>query len=305
MLVAVGTLACSATLAGAGGLQHWMLDLCAHFPLQCGLVLAMVAVLLVFLRQQIVATVFFVFAAWNGGMLLPQLLPHRSIAPSPAIPFRALLSNVCTENREFDRICALVRQENPDIAIFEEVNAEWMTRLGSLTNQLPHVVAEPREDNFGIALFTRFPLLEKRVIAFGDSEVPTLVVRLRIENTAVTVIATHTMPPVGADRFNLRNGHLQDLARFVNSVSGPVLLLGDLNVSPWSPCFRQFTADSGLHDTSRGQGLQFSWPTTLPLLAVPIDHCLTTDAIRTRNRQIGPAIGSDHFPLLLQLSMDP
>jgi len=38
----------------------------------------------------------------------------------------------------------------------------------------PHVVAEPREDNFGIALFSRIPLTNYCIIELDEAGVPSI-----------------------------------------------------------------------------------------------------------------------------------
>jgi endonuclease/exonuclease/phosphatase (EEP) superfamily protein YafD len=80
-------------------------------------------------------------------------------------------------------------------------------------------------------------------------------------------------------------------------------LLGDLNVTPWSPYFQELLAATGLRDSARGWGLQPSWPTMSLLLRVPIDHCLISPELHVTERTLGPDIGSDHFPLLVTLAV--
>jgi len=259
------------------------------------------ASLLVLLRKRAASVVFGVCALLNLIQLWPQLWPVRVSKTNGDAPLTALLVNVRTENREFAKVRNLAIAKKADVVVFEEVNNEWMSELNSLSSHFTNFVAEAREDNFGIALFSRLPLRDARVEHFGDAEVPSIVAHVLTPAGEVLLVATHPLPPVGAERFNLRNGQLQAVAEYVKSVPGPAIVLGDLNVSPWSYYFKRFAREAGLVDTTRGHGFQPTWPAMLPLLAVPIDHCLCSDSILVLARETGPHIGSDHYPLTIRL----
>jgi endonuclease/exonuclease/phosphatase (EEP) superfamily protein YafD len=299
LLTAAGALACIATLAAMGGRFHWLLDLCSHFPVQCAIFLFLAGVVLGFRRKRAVCAIFLVFALWNAAKLFPQVLSANGPEPSPAVQLKTLLINVQTDNKKFAKVKDLVRARNPDLVVFEEVNDEWMSQLEPLRAAFPHVVAEPREDNFGIVLFSRLPLRDAKVTYFGDAGVPSIVARVATSAGEVVVFATHPLPPVGAEHFNLRNDQLQRIAEYLRTVSGPAILLGDLNTSPWSFHFKRFVQVSALVDTSRGQGWQPTWPVIMPLLFVPIDHALCTKDIVVLSRETGANIGSDHYPLVV------
>ena len=102
----------------------------------------------------------------------------------------------------------------------------------------------------------------------------------------------------------IRNNQLEELSRFVRDATDEVLLLGDLNVTPWCYYFQKLVRDSGLMDSTRGFGVQPSWPSNNIFLRIPLDHCLHTPKIQIVGREIGPAIGSDHFPLIVDFVID-
>ena len=65
-------------------------------------------------------------------------------------------------------------------------------------------------------------------------------------------------------------------------------------------------SEGGLRNSQIGFGLQpsFSAKSIFPL-RVPIDHLLHSEDIRVRDRRLGPAMGSDHFPLVVDLQYAP
>jgi endonuclease/exonuclease/phosphatase (EEP) superfamily protein YafD len=97
-----------------------------------------------------------------------------------------------------------------------------------------------------------------------------------------------------------------------------LIVVGDLNTSPWSAEFMTLTKKTGLRDSQLGYGLQPSWPMLLPyfgvntqpnlltqLLQVPIDHVLVSEQIQVFSRHTGPFIGSDHLPVTVELGWSP
>ena len=87
-------------------------------------------------------------------------------------------------------------------------------------------------------------------------------------------------------------------------VSGRRVVAGDLNATPWSHPFRRLLADGRLHNSQRGYGLELTFPAhATPLLQVSIDHVLYSDGFRVVDRRLGPALGSDHFPVVVDLAL--
>ena len=84
----------------------------------------------------------------------------------------------------------------------------------------------------------------------------------------------------------------------------PALLIGDLNTTPWSSHFTQVGSDSGLKNSMKGFGFQPSWPVNHCFLRIPLDHVLHSPEITIHNRMIGGEVGSDHFPVIVDFSME-
>jgi endonuclease/exonuclease/phosphatase (EEP) superfamily protein YafD len=96
---------------------------------------------------------------------------------------------------------------------------------------------------------------------------------------------------------------LASLTPLVQRLGAPVLLLGDLNASPWSYPFRRLLEGSGLRDGSLGRGFQPTWPTGLWPLLIPLDHSLHSAGIGIQDRIVGPAVGSDHYPVIVDFTV--
>lgn len=140
---------------------------------------------------------------------------------------------------------------------------------------------------------------------FKTSNIPYIEATFKMENKLVTVFAVHTIPPIGESRFKERNVMLDEIANRIKQHDGqPVILIGDLNTTPWSYFFKKLLKDTNLRNSQKGFGIQPSWPTSPYSLLIPLDHCLISKGFFVENRFVGKDIGSDHYPIILQLKLN-
>lgn len=213
-----------------------------------------------------------------------------------------MLLNVNFTRGDAAKVMDFLRQSSPEILVLEEVNESLISQLSELHETHPHSIIEPREDDFGIALFSKLPLVRGEVVAIGSAGVPSIIATVQAGNQTLDLLATHPFPPAGALFSRRRNEQLALLPDWIDATK-PFLLLGDLNVTPWSPYFHDLLAKTGLRDSSLGRGVQPSWPDFNPLLRIPIDHVLHSPSIAVHDRFIGPVVGSDHFPVIVDFHL--
>jgi endonuclease/exonuclease/phosphatase (EEP) superfamily protein YafD len=298
LLTAAGIAASVGTILGFLGRFSWFLDLFSHFRVQYMLGLLALGVVLFIGRRRRTATAFLVLACVNLVPVLPLYLGKPKMPDKATPALRAMLLNVNTRLGDANRVRAVVSDADPDILVLEEISSAWMLDLAWLTNSYPHSLAQTREDNFGIGLFSKLPLADAEVVYIGEAEVPSILATVSTAQTNLRVVATHPLPPSGRDYSRWRNEQLERLPDYVRSHL-PVLLLGDLNVTPWNYYFRRLLASTGLRDSAKGRGVQATWPNFNPLLRIPIDHCLHSEDIGILDRRVGEHVSSDHFPVIV------
>ena len=72
----------------------------------------------------------------------------------------------------------------------------------------------------------------------------------------------------------------------------------------WSPFYRSMMETSGLRNARQGRGILPTHSIVTPrfaALSAPLDHCLVTPDIQVKDFKLGPAIGSDHLPIIAEL----
>lgn len=305
LLGAAGFCAAILSLAGFLGAFAWWLEIASHFRVQYALGFLLLAAVFALGRRKRQALLALALAALNALPVARFLLPPAAPSVPSAPPYRAMLLNVNTVYGDPARVRALLAAARPDLLVLEEINPRWLQALAPILDTYPYRHAEPRHDNFGIGLFSRFPLARVRTEPFGIVNVPSLFADVDLDGHPLAVIATHPLPPGSALMARERNAQLDWIARRAAQTPGPRLLLGDLNVSPWSPVYRRFLAASGLHDSARGRSIRPTWPARLPLLWIPLDHILHSPSIAIHSRTVGPNTGSDHLPVAIDFSLPP
>lgn len=292
---------CLLTLSAFAGERHWLLEITTHFrPHYAGGLLVFAAIYACARRLRIAAA-FAAFALLNIAVLLPRF-DSRPRVPAEAPSLKLLLANVHTDNRNYAALLDLIAREQPDLIALLEVNDTWLAAVASLEKSHPYFRKVARPDNFGIALYSRIALGETRTAYLNASEVPSIQTTLTLaKDRTIRLLATHPLPPGDASNLLLRDQHLAAVAGWSAGSPTPALIIGDLNCTPWSPAFRRLLADGSLQDT--GRGITPTWPVKPWFLRIPLDHCLTTPAMLTKEHRVGPDIGSDHFPIIVTVAL--
>lgn len=292
------------TFVAVAARMHWAFDLATHFRVYYVGAFVLLSGAFAIGRQWKRAALCALFLAWNVAPIAAGYV-RRSEGSSGGPLVRCLLANVLTSNRSHNKLLELVRRENPDVILLLETDQSWLDAVADLRANYPHFREVARSDNFGIAFFSRLPIVLAEITELGDSGLPAIVARLKQAEQSITFIGLHTLPPVGARNSSIRNRQLAAAAELASGMSGPVALMGDLNITPWSPYFSDLLSRSVLKDSRDGFGIQPTWTARRRIFRIPIDHVLVSREIEVEDRRVGPNIGSDHFPVIVDLAVPP
>jgi endonuclease/exonuclease/phosphatase (EEP) superfamily protein YafD len=301
LALAVALPAVVGTLLATGGRWWWVFELFTHFRVHYLVLLVFGAACLAAMKRWWPAAIVAGFAAWNFAIIVSLYVPATAPATNGRT-VRLMLANVHIHNPQHERFLQLVREESPDVVLVLEVGRAWGKSLESLAADYPFRLDRIREDSFGIALYSRLKLEDSEVREIGPAEVPSILARVDCGNgTRVQLLGTHPLPPISGEYASLRNEQLRAAGHVANSLPRPTVLLGDLNITSWSPWFGDIVEESSLRDSRQGFGVQPTWPGSAAWYGIPIDHVLVSPEVVIQQRRVGPDIGSDHRPVIIDL----
>ena len=297
------------TLVAIFSLRIWVPDLFTNFyfhflllqiPFAIGLALSGH-------RKQALSVLPFILICFFqvGSLYIPDKTSSSASSGTNAT-VKLLQINVLSQNKQYDDVVSAVKKSGADLALLEEVTPVWLEKLtAGLAPEYAVVQASARDDNFGIALFSKIPVLESRILPLGYVQTPTVAAKFKLgESGAVCgLLATHVLPPLSAQYFRERNLQYDELRLFGNKYSKNLIIMGDLNTTSWSPFFQDLIKTGHLHDSTRGAGLQPTWPAYLYPFGIGLEHCLYSDAFKCIKRSVGSDVGSDHLPLIVELQL--
>ena len=278
---------------------HEYLELFSHFRLQYLGVALSLLVLLLLLGSRRYALLMLATAALNAWFVVPWYLPTGPV-PYSEHRIKVMLANVHAENSDHFALRAVLDQEQPDIVFLQEISTGWAISLDTWEDY-PHRHIVPRYDFFGTAILSRIPFDSIETVDSPPRGFPTLVADVTIGGYPVRIASTHPMPPMTTPNFEARNEQLASIPELLEGASGGRVLIGDLNTTMWGDNYRRLVRSAGLENVREGYGVLPSWPTFMPFAMIPIDHCLVSPDLIASDVRLGPAIGSDHRPLILSI----
>lgn len=225
-----------------------------------------------------------------------ELKPYRADDASKR-HYKLLSANILGKTNSTESISKLVEAEDSDIVILQEFNQRF-TDLPILKSY-PYKIEKLRDDDFGIAIFSRFELIDRRK-SFRQRLQLNLNVQVATPDGFLEMIAVHLVPPGSSREKRFRDHQLEELISYVNEIKTPVMLAGDFNLTPFAPKYHNFVSRLGLSDVRARLGFQPSWPAFIPILWIPIDHVFFGKGLSISEVRRGPFIWSDHFPVVTE-----
>ena len=287
------------------GEMHWFLELFTHFRLQLAAAAIGMAAMAGLFRLPRSTLLFAVLSIVNLSFILPYVMPGVGEAQARPDSIRLLAFNLSARNGDYDAFVRMIETVSPDVIGLVEVQGRWSASLKRLEATYPYQIARPEDGYFGLAVLSRFPLRELEGSPYShDGLQSAILAELELPEVTATLVVSHVMAPMSPARAALRNAQLEGLSAFFRDDANRArILIGDLNITPWSPRYGVLESRTGLRNAARNHGYVGTWPASPVFLRIPIDHCLVSDSFAVQHVETGPDIGSDHLPLIIDVSI--
>ena len=224
----------------------------------------------------------------------------KRIAGTQAGSWTILSLNTWHHHPDPEGLAGYLAAANADVVVLTEMGPNKLAMLHTLKAAYPY-----RKDCVGdwdcaIAVLSRHPFTASGSVPESDASGPARVwLTFGTGKAALTVIGTHIQEPLRSPRLHLFQ--LAQLAWATRNLHGEMLVAGDINTTPWSNAYRDFTEQSGLHPMGRFLPTFPAGSAGLPQLAM--DHIFASGAVTFDEVWLGPDVASDHRPVLARIML--
>ncbi len=219
-----------------------------------------------------------------------------------------LISNVQMENDKYSLWRDVVLACDPDVMIVAEIDEAWRSVLESLKESYPNQVLYPQDNWYGLAIISRLPMIKSELLFLVQDDVPSMDAIIELPSgDQVRLIAVHPRPPepIRGNDAVARDAELAMWGKELSEYKKPTVIGGDLNDVAWSYTTRLFLRLSRMLDPRRGRGLFNTFHANHPWMRFPLDHVFHSPHFAVRDVQRLQYVGSDHFPIFIDLQLEP
>jgi endonuclease/exonuclease/phosphatase (EEP) superfamily protein YafD len=251
--------------------------------------------------------------AYQSWWIWPYSFLHRKEVlhvqeSRPDNRIRVMIANVLMTNRNAGSLLQIIRAADPDVLVTVESDNWWQSQLAALDTDYRYSLKCPGENKYGMHLYSRLPLSDAQIRFLVEPDCPSMhaLVTLR-SGQQIQLHCLHPAPPSPTenDTSSERDAELIIVARQVAQADLPVIVTGDLNDVAWSATTRLFRKISGLLDPRVGRGMFNTFHAGYLFLRWPLDHLFHSRHFTLAKIRRLPGFGSDHFPILVELMLQP
>ena len=296
-------------LLSLGAREHWVLDLFRHFVHQYFIGGLLLAPLLFWKKKYIFAAAVVLVSCASFYEIYRAVDLKTSVSKEPATTIKIAQYNRRYTLPDHSEMQDWLRSEAPDIFVIQEDRQEHSDSISALREQYPYQIHQPRPNAFGLVLASKHEIIESSVYETKRYALDNFLVHALIrlpDGELVSLYTVHPPPPMSRLAHQQRNEDIQAVVSMILADKNEnIVFLGDWNMTPYSPYFRDPIKNSGLKNQHSSPYLFPTWPSSflLPIFQIPIDHVLHKGRIELIRKYRGSHMGSDHYPVIAEFSV--
>lgn len=214
--------------------------------------------------------------------------------------FRIMTINLWSESDYLPALAELIVEYEVDILAINEasvytIHPDYQDVYFPQYDTIVHATWEnmPRGMGNPISFLSRVPVESYlRVLEPDTGGRAHIAADLAGQWDGLRIVVAHAMTPTSQTGLDQRNTLIDQISQTAEE-SESFIVLGDFNMTPWSPKF------STLPGTRAGNPrFSMTWPSIFPLLGMNIDHIMFSEDLELVEYEILRSIGSDHYPVL-------
>jgi endonuclease/exonuclease/phosphatase (EEP) superfamily protein YafD len=214
---------------------------------------------------------------------------------------RLISFNISYENsiENFENMREMIILGIPDIVQFQELSPQMQDKIKTLRSIFPYSAGLNKPKGpFDSLILSKHPLTNTKV---GDNHV--VITNLILNEAKISIVGIHLFTGESKKNFNNALQQISYLKTIVSNTNKNLILLGDLNMSSTSKRFAKFLKETNLYTYTSYKNITSTWPAFMPnLLGIQIDHILFSNNFKMVDKKTSNSFGSDHRPLIVELS---
>jgi endonuclease/exonuclease/phosphatase (EEP) superfamily protein YafD len=286
-------------MLGLGAKISYLLDLINHFRPYLLLVFLCLIIYQALKKYQSKIWIYLVLALLLNLNTFPHL-PSRLSSPELSnSTIKIMHLNLLAGNNNYQKTLNLIKTHNPHLISFQEATLAWEKKIQEELTEY-NFVCKPIDSPFGICVAINIPIIEQSIFYLSDSHIPAIYIKSQVNNQYLSLVFVHPPPPFNSFFFEQRNAYYEKL---INKIQGDenLILVGDLNITQWSPIYQELESKLSLRNTL--SGFEHTWPSFFPVPIFQLDHILISQNLGLIKAQVLENIGSDHFPLISEIAI--
>lgn len=241
--------------------------------------------------------------------MVPELVGHPC-SPDTTAPklatLRLMSVNQFRPNYDTTRTQQLIAAERPDVIALQEYTEVHDQQLSTaLASSYPHSFRYPFPKTNGLAIYSRLPLkleMEPTMTVGGGRMIA---VSLSVAGREVVLYNIHPTSPREPSRIAENRHQVSQLLTALRAEMRPAIVIGDCNFPLNSAQMLAFRA-TGFRPADDFTGPGFRWTWSLTRDGIPlsrIDHAILSSSFTVERNDVGPPIGSDHRPIVVDAAL--
>ncbi len=208
-LYGLGTLVVITTLLPMWRTPHWWVRLCDFPRFQIAVVgIAVVALLLLtrwplggfeiaLLSAVALSALWQLSWVWRYIPGAPREVPSAKPVPDASTCITVLTTNVFQKSRDVGAFLRIISGTAPDLVFAVETDEWWCRELrAGLQGRYPQILTYPLSNGYGLALFSRFELVDPVVRFLVDDAIPSIKAGVMLPSGSVVgFYGMHPQPP--------------------------------------------------------------------------------------------------------------
>jgi endonuclease/exonuclease/phosphatase (EEP) superfamily protein YafD len=264
-------------------------------------------------RHWLLAAIGAALSVYHVSLIVPRLLAARVPKWAKRAPtLDVVVANVFIDNKTPKDAAAQLVSTVADIVIIVESTPAFMAIFDDAggSDTYPHRVSDPDDDSdYAVTVASKHELGPRsQMMTIGPLRLA--IADVTVNGVSTLVVALNPMATVDPGGHETWKEQIEALKEFVPTITGPMIIAGDLNTTRYRPEFEELL-ELGLTDAidALGKGLNPSFKLSADGVlgtvgaVARLDHALVNDGafpLRVENLE---SCGSDHLPFKLRVAV--